>query len=581
MAAEAKKSKFTGVRKLLKYSSKYRGRLIGGIISGVLREVSIVAAVGIVAWMAAHIAAGGGFPDMRYLWFLIIAVAGRVVFSYLEMYWNHDVAFHILVDFRVLLYRSFVQICPDILLKHRSGQISTTLMNDVEILEWFYAHTIGIFVVDLIFFAGFVVFFWILHWLLAILLIAAVVVIAVVPYILRKKADEQGKESRFRLGEANSVTLEGINGMNELLTLNSVDSYKLKNKKFMDALIDIQVKYAKRMGTEGGLLQAVSGIAAVIINLSAIGLVFSGNLSTEWFAVVGTIVWLVFGPLLELSNMARNFGLIFAASDRISDIIESKPIINDTGKCEDVDTSNSTVTFDNVSFAYEGSSENVLKNVSFTADKGKMIAIVGGSGAGKTTCTNLLCRMWDVNEGAILIGEKDIRDMKLSALRKLITVVPQDVYLFNVSMKDNIKLGNPDATDDEVKNAAKMAMVDGFIESLPDGYDTIAGERGLQMSGGQRQRIAIARALLKDSPILVMDEAVSNLDTKTDRMIQQTIKNIAKDKTVIMVAHRLSTILEADELVVLKDGCVVQRGHHNELIAKEGYYKELMSAQTK
>ena len=279
--------------------------------------------------------------------------------------------------------------------------------------------------------------------------------------------------------------------------------------------------------------------------------------------------------------MARNFGLIFAASDRISDIIESKPIINDTGKCEDVDTSNSTVTFDNVSFAYEGSSENVLKNVSFTADKGKMIAIVGGSGAGKTTCTNLLCRMWDVNEGAILIGEKDIRDMKLSALRKLITVVPQDVYLFNVSMKDNIKLGNPDATDDEVKNAAKMAMVDGFIESLPDGYDTIAGERGLQMSGGQRQRIAIARALLKDSPILVMDEAVSNLDTKTDRMIQQTIKNIAKDKTVIMVAHRLSTILEADELVVLKDGCVVQRGHHNELIAKEGYYKELMSAQTK
>ena len=578
MASE-KVSKFTGVKKLLKYSSKYRGRLIGGIISGVLREVSIVAAVGIVAWMAAHIAKGNGFPDSRYMWFLIIAVAGRVVFSYLEMYWNHDVAFHILVDFRVLLYRSFVTICPDILLKHRSGQISTTLMNDVEILEWFYAHTIGIFVVDIVFLGGFVAFFWVLHWLLAILLLAAVCVIAIVPYILRKKADEQGKESRFRLGEANSVTLEGINGMNELLTLNSVDSYKKKNKKFMEALTDIQVQYAKRMGTEGGMLQAVSGIAAVIINLAAIGLVFGGSLSTEWFAVVGTIVWLVFGPFLELCNMARNFGLIFAASDRISGIIEAEPIIRDTGKETSTAADDSNVSFENVSYAYEGMSDYVLRDVSFTAERGKMIAIVGGSGAGKTTCTNLLCRMWDVNEGAIRIGGTDIRDLKVSALRKLISVVPQDVYLFNISMKDNIKLGYPEATDEEVRQAARMAMVDDFIESLPDGYDTIAGERGLQMSGGQRQRIAIARALLKDSPILVMDEAVSNLDTKTDSKIQQTIRNIAKDKTVIMVAHRLSTILEADELVVLKDGRVVQKGHHNELIARDGYYKELMSAQ--
>ena len=361
--------------------------------------------------------------------------------------------------------------------------------------------------------------------------------------------------------------------------LNAVDRYQKKNRKFMDALVDIQVKYAQRMGTEGGLLQMTSGVTAVIINICAVWLVLHNQLSLNWFAVVGTTVWLAFAPVLELCNMARNFGIIFAASGRISNVLTGKPLVKDKGQDIAVAEVNPEIKFENVCYRYVNTAEDVLKDISFTAPKGKVTALVGESGAGKTTCTNLLIRMWDVKSGQISIGGKDIRQMSLDSLHHLISVVPQEVYLFNVSIGDNIRLGRPEATDEEVKQAAEMARVDEFIESLPEGYNTVTGERGVQISGGQRQRIAIARALLMDAPILVMDEAVSSLDTKTDLEIQKTLRSIAKKKTIILVAHRLSTIREADKLIVFKNGEIVETGTHEQLYKNDGYYKELIKSQ--
>ncbi|MCQ2500317.1 MAG: ABC transporter ATP-binding protein/permease [Lachnospiraceae bacterium] len=570
-----------GVRELIKHLKPYRLQILGAIISGILKEFFIVAAVGICAYMAARVAKGQPLEDHPYMLLLVLVVIARAVFAYLESFLNHDVSYHILVDFRVGLYEKFITICPDILLTQRSGQISTTLMNDVEVLEWFYAHTVGIVFVDAAVVAALTVFLGSLHWLLAVCILISTLLLIVIPFIMRKKADVQGAESRFRLGEANSVTLEGINGLNELLMLNAVDSYKKKNRAFMDRLIDIQIRYAKRMGTEGGLLQVTSGITAVLINIIAISLVFQNRLSLEWYAVIGTSVWLVFAPILELCGMIRNFGVIFAASDRISNILTADPLVEDTGKVTDISEIVPEVTFDHVDYTYVNTSDKVLHDVSFKAERGKVTAIVGESGAGKTTCINLMTRMWDVQNGTIRIGDVDIRDIKLDALHHLITTVPQDVYLFNISLRDNISLGRKDATDEEIIRAAKMARVHDFIISLPDGYDTIAGERGLQMSGGQRQRIAIARALLMDAPVIIMDEAVSNLDTKTDLEIQKTIRSLADQKTIILVAHRLSTIVHADQLIVMKQGKVVQTGTHQQLVGQEGFYRRLVEAQMK
>lgn len=564
---------------LLAQLKPYRLKMAFSVISGIMKEVFIISAVGICAYLVAVAIEGGDFGSVPWLWLLAIAVVGRGFCTYMESYLSHDVAYHVLVDYRLKLYDVFQTLCPDILLKKRSGQVATTLMNDVEILEWFYGHTVGFVIAITVLCTAITVFLATLHWSLAVAIVICIAAIFSVPFLMKGKADAQGLETRYRLGEANSVTLEGINGMNEILTLNWQERYQKKNRTFMGQLTEIQVQYAKRMGVEGGLLQGVAGIAAVFINLLAIFLVFQGKLSLEWYAVIGTTVWLAFSPLLELCNLARNFGNVFGASARVTDILQAKPIVNDDGETVDIHKLSTDIAFDRVSFRYREEGDLVLDDVSFRIKAGEIVALVGASGAGKTTCTSLLTRLWDVGSGRITIGNKDIRHMKLENLHNLVSVVLQDVYLFNTTIYENLRLGNTEATREEVVEAAKMAKIHDFIMSLPEGYDTVTGERGVQMSGGQRQRIAIARALLKNAPILIMDEAVSNLDTKTDQEIQETIRNLARKKTILLVAHRLSTILEADKLIVLDHGKVVEQGNHQSLSHHNGSYRKLIDAQ--
>ncbi|WP_242831038.1 ABC transporter ATP-binding protein [Desulfosporosinus meridiei] len=237
------------------------------------------------------------------------------------------------------------------------------------------------------------------------------------------------------------------------------------------------------------------------------------------------------------------------------------------------------INFKNVDFQYGENLPQVSKKVSFRINKGETVALVGHSGVGKSTCANLLLRFWDASGGVVEIGGYNIRDFTQQTLREMISYVPQDVYLFNMSVAENIKLGKPDASEEEIKRAAKEALAHEFIEKLPEGYDTNLGERGSQLSGGQRQRIAIARALLKNAPILLMDEAVSNLDTQNERELQEILLKLRKDKTTLIISHRLSTILSADRIIVLDKGEVAEVGRHDELAKKGGTYYRLLGSQ--
>ena len=577
-----KQTEVTRIQNVFRLSGRlktYSRRIAGAIFCGIGHQLSTVAVSAIGAYLVG-LAIEGTLPEKikETVILLSVAIVAKIIFYFLEMWFAHDVAFKVLADFRVQLLAAIERVSPAILLNMRSGQLASTLMSDVELLEWFFAHSFGSIIVAVIAPLILLICLGRIHPLLPLLLVIFLCVLVVIPVWMKKQADRQGREVREQLGDANAVTMEGIQGMKEILSLNYRTAYKKKNEAYMSRFYGSQLAYGKRLGTEGALLQAVLGIAMLSVTAVAAGMVLKGQIAASWYPVVVILAGTILGPVVEVCNTARNFGLIFAAADRVYRVLEAKAQVEDRGQEHMVSKINPAIAFEHVSFRYRPDLPDAVRDISFTVEPGQTVALVGFSGAGKSTCMNLLMRYWDVDQGAVKISDVDLRDMTLENLHQLTSVVLQDVYLFRDTIRENIRLGKPDATDEEVEQAARRALAHEFIMDLPKGYDTVAGESGMKLSGGQRQRIAIARAFLKKAPILILDEAVSNLDTENEKEIQESIRNSGQMCTTVIVAHRLSTIRSADKIVVLKEGRVEQIGTYEVLASQNGFFKELISS---
>lgn len=548
------------------------------VLSGVVAQGGNLAGLAAGGWLVGSVL-NGAKPNELIPGFLLLG--GLALLTALARGWqahvSHAFAFSLIETLQVGIFDGLERAAPSLVQNSRAGNLTSVATSDAELMEQFYAHTladyVGAIVVPLIA----LVVIYLVHPILALTLLPFLLLVASVPVWLGSLSERQGTEVLYQLGLLNGETVEIIQGQREIAIFGRSRNFLEKLAAQTDKLNAAQRRYSFRMGLEHAAIDALTAATVLVVAWVGIDLILDGHLSASLLPVVLVLSAGALVPVVEVTQTARKLGELKAGAARILSIFHQRPQIEDRGTDKRPDAT--ALQFDQVGFAYGKDRGRVLNDLRFDVGMGETVALVGGSGAGKSTTINLLLRFYDVAEGAIRIGGHDIRDLPISTLRQLIAYVPQDIHLFNESVADNIRLGRPDASPDEVKKAAELAQAHSFIEALPDGYNTLCGESGARLSGGQRQRIAIARALLIDAPILVLDEASSSLDTENDRAFRRALASIRGQKAVLLVAHRPSTIRSADRILVLEDGQIVEQGSHEELSAKAGVYTRLISKE--
>ncbi|MGH8908629.1 MAG: thiol reductant ABC exporter subunit CydC [Egibacteraceae bacterium] len=550
------------------------------VASILFHQVCSIGAVVTGAVIVGQVASGAGLAGIRgWLIALLALVIGRAAGYWAEMWIAHDLAYRLLIDFRMRVYDGVERAAPGGVLDRRTGDLANGAMSDVETLEWFYAHTVGNLIAAVIVPATALVVMGLVHPLLALALAPSLVVVGAAPFTLRRLADRQGTRLKGALASLHAEVVDSVQGLRELVTFGRARAQVEKVRRHSRALYAEQLRYGHRAGLEAGVAEAAMALGMFAVLALGAVMLADGRISFAAYPPAIVLAAYAFTPLVEVSVQLRNLGQLRGSADRVFAIIQAPANVTDRGGEAAVVGSPPDVRFQGVTFRYRPDDPDALRDVTFAVPAGVTVALVGPSGAGKSTCANLLLRFWDPAEGAILVDGVDSRQLSVEQLRDLVALVPQDVYLFNTTVRDNIRLGRPDATDAEVQAAADRAQVSEYLGELPDGLDTAIGERGATLSGGQRQRIAIARALLRDAPILVMDEAVSNLDTENEQALYAAMSEVRRGRTTLLIAHRLSTIRSADLVVVLDDGRVVETGPYDRLLAASGPFARLVAAQ--
>lgn len=492
--------------------------------------------------------------------------------KYYVSYQGHMMGAHMERDMRQRLFDHYERLSFSYYDQNNSGQMMSKLVSDLFDISEFAHHGPENLFISLIKIVGSFVFLFLINWKLAIPLLVLVAFMLFFSYGQNKKMQATFMDNRRKIGNLNSSLQDTLAGIRVVQSFANEDIEREKFKKSNQSFLISKDANYRCMGSFTGGNLFFQGMMYLMTLVFGGWLIAHGQMEPADLAMYALYIGIFISPiqiLVELTEMMQK-GL--SGFRRFLDVVETEPEIVDAEDAEPLENIKGHVRYENVSFHYNDDDSLVLDNVSFDIPAGKPIALVGPSGSGKTTICSLLPRFYDVSGGRITIDGKDVRKLTLQSLRNQIGLVQQDVYLFCGSIRENIAYGRPDASMEEIVEAAKKANIHEFIMGLPDGYETFVGERGTRLSGGQKQRISIARVFLKNPSILILDEATSALDNESEKFIQQSLEELAKDRTTITIAHRLSTIRNADEILVVAENGIAERGTHDELLAKGGIY---------
>ena len=492
--------------------------------------------------------------------------------KYYVSYQGHMMGAYMERDMRQQLFDHYERLSFSYYDQNNSGQMMSKLVSDLFDISEFAHHGPENLFISLIKIIGSFVFLFLINWKLAIPLLVIVAIMLFFSYGQNKKMQATFMDNRRKIGNLNSSLQDTLAGIRVVQSFANEDIEREKFKKSNQSFLSSKNANYRCMGSFTGGNLFFQGMMYLMTLVFGGWLIAHGQMESADLAMYALYIGIFISPiqiLVELTEMMQK-GL--SGFRRFLDVVETEPEIVDAEDAEPLENIKGHVRYEHVSFHYNDDDSLVLDDVSFDIQAGKSIALVGASGSGKTTICSLLPRFYDVSEGRITIDGKDVRKLTLQSLREQIGLVQQDVYLFCGSIRENIAYGRPDASMEEIIEAAKKANIHEFIMELPDGYETFVGERGTRLSGGQKQRISIARVFLKNPPILILDEATSALDNESERFIQQSLEELAKDRTTITIAHRLSTIRNADEILVVAENGIVECGTHDELLEKGGIY---------
>ncbi|MDF1520847.1 MAG: ABC transporter ATP-binding protein [Brevefilum sp.] len=509
----------------------------------------------------------------------LITFIARGIVQFLRSYMAHIAGWGVVSDARKFVYEHIQKLSLHFYEDKQTGQLMSRVVNDTELFERMIAHAIPDILVNIITFIGITAVLASLNWRLTLYSMAPIPLIILALIAFSKYVRPAFRHRQQKVGELNAVLNDSFAGIREIKAFNR-ESEQLERVEVGIENYRTSLLHALRLMA---IFQPFIDLSTSIGQLVVI--FFGGRMALEGILSVADLVAfflyleMFYQPIRALGMSWEHIQESLAGFDRVAELLSEEPDVTNPQNPKHLpEKINAHLVFENVSFSYSDG-EIILENINLDIPASKVAALVGPTGVGKSTLVSLIPRFYDVNTGTIKLDGTDIRDLDLETLRRNISIVLQDVFLFHGTVKENILFGNPKASDEEIVEAAKIANAHEFIISLPEGYNTLIGERGVKLSGGQRQRISIARAVLKDAPILILDEATSSVDTETELLIQQALERLMKGRTTIIIAHRLSTIRNADKIVVLKGKEIIEQGKHAELLEHDGLYKKLYTVQ--